>query len=71
MATKVSCVGFILWKWLLIASFPLPDEDSENEKENQKALEETYKPLVDWLTKQVKHVVSDGSLSRFTRRCYF
>jgi hypothetical protein len=40
------------------------DLDAED-KEQQKALEETYKPLLDWLKVQAKDIVRDGTLSMF------
>ncbi|KAH7105571.1 heat shock protein Hsp90 [Auriculariales sp. MPI-PUGE-AT-0066] len=40
------------------------DEDSEKEKEDQKVQEERYKPLLEWLSTQVKHVVADVKLSQ-------
>lgn len=35
--------------------------DPEEEKEQQKALEEEFKPLVDWLKAEAKDVVRDGA----------
>lgn len=39
------------------------DLDAEEDKEQQKALEETFKPLLDWLKVQAKDVVRDGTSS--------
>lgn len=40
------------------------EEDPEDEKENQKVLEEQYKPLTDWLSKETSEIVSDVKISQ-------
>lgn len=36
------------------------DTDPEEEKAEQKALAEQYKPLLDWLKNEAKDIVRDG-----------
>lgn len=38
--------------------------DPEEEREHQKELEEEYKPLVEYLKKQIGETVRDGTLKR-------
>jgi heat shock protein 90kDa beta len=49
----------VVRKYRLINRFLL-DLDAEEEKDEEKALTEKFKPLLDWLKVQVKDIVQDG-----------
>lgn len=55
--------GSALCTLIVYRTHSLTDMDPEEEKDQQKALAEEFKPLLDWLKVEAKDIVRDGMFS--------